>query len=110
PRRAQGTPLMSATPLSDKIVTRNFGVTDMNRLDVALRHGAYGALEKAFAQPPAGIVDEVKKSNLRGRGGAGFATGMKWSFIPKDARDVYLVVNCDESEPGTCKDRELVFY
>jgi NADH-quinone oxidoreductase subunit F len=59
---------------------------------------------------PAEIVDEVKKSNLRGRGGAGFPTGMKWSFIPKDAKTVYLVCNADESEPGTCKDRELIFW
>ena len=59
---------------------------------------------------PAALVDEVKKSNLRGRGGAGFPTGMKWSFIPKDAKTVYLVVNADESEPGTCKDRELLAY
>ena len=87
--------------MADKIVTRNFAVPDMNRLEVALRNGAYGALEKAFGQPPGGIIDEVKKSNLRGRGGAGLATGMKWSFIPKDAREVFLVVNCDESEPGT---------
>ncbi len=49
---------------------------------------------------PAALTDEVKKSNLRGRGGAGFPTGMKWSFIPKDAKLVYLVVNADESEPG----------
>ena len=59
---------------------------------------------------PAALVDEVKKSNLRGRGGAGFPTGMKWSFIPKEAKTVYLVVNADESEPGTCKDRELMAY
>ena len=59
---------------------------------------------------PAEIVDEVKKSSLRGRGGAGFPTGMKWSFVPKEARTVYLVVNADESEPGTCKDRELLAY
>jgi NADH-quinone oxidoreductase subunit F len=52
----------------------------------------------------------VKKSNLRGRGGAGFSTGMKWSFVPKEAKRVYLVCNADESEPGTCKDRELMAY
>ena len=56
------------------------------------------------------IIDEVKKSNLRGRGGAGFPTGMKWGFIPKDAKTVYLVFNADESEPGTCKDRELLYW
>ena len=58
---------------------------------------------------PAALVDEVKKSNLRGRGGAGFPTGMKWSLRPQGrASTVYLVVNADESEPGTCKDRELL--
>ena len=93
-----------------RIVTKNFGIPDMSRLDVALAHGAYHSLAKALAMEPAAIVEEVKKSNLRGRGGAGFATGMKWSFIPKDAKEIYLVVNCDESEPGTCKDRELVYY
>jgi len=93
-----------------KIVTKNFGVPDMNRMEVALKHDAYRALDRAFALEPAALVDEVKKSNLRGRGGAGFATGMKWGFIPKDAKEVFLVVNADESEPGTCKDRELMFY
>src|ERR1043166_9697139 len=91
-----------------KIVTKNFGVADSSRLGVALGRGAYRALGKALAMQPLAIVDEVKKSNLRGRGGAGFPTGMKWSFIPKDAREVYLVCNADESEPGTCKDRELL--
>jgi NADH-quinone oxidoreductase subunit F len=92
----------------EKIVTKNFGVPDMHRLDVAEKHGAYGRLAKAFAMQPAAVTDEVKKSNLRGRGGAGFATGMKWGFIPKDAKEIFLVVNADESEPGTCKDRELI--
>jgi NADH-quinone oxidoreductase subunit F len=92
-----------------KIVTKNFGVDGMNRLEVALQHGAYRALPKALAMEPAAVTEEVKKSLLRGRGGAGFATGMKWSFIPKDAKEVFLVCNADESEPGTCKDRELIF-
>lgn len=55
---------------------------------------------------PEGIIDEIKKSNLRGRGGAAFPSGLKWSFMPKksvDGRPNFLVVNCDESEPGTCK-------
>ena len=57
-----------------------------------------------------GIIEEVKKSGLRGRGGAGFPTGMKWSFMPKETegRPSYLVVNADESEPGTCKDRDIL--
>ena len=58
---------------------------------------------------PEQVVDEVKKSNLRGRGGAGFPTGMKWSFVPKDsAKPKYILCNADESEPGTCKDRPLM--
>jgi NADH-quinone oxidoreductase subunit F len=93
-----------------KIVTRLFGVANSNRIDVAMKHGVYGRLRTALAMQPAAIVDEVKKSNLRGRGGAGFPTGTKWSFIPKGSPTVYLVCNCDESEPGTCKDRELVFW
>jgi NADH-quinone oxidoreductase subunit F len=93
-----------------KIITKNFGVENSCRIDVALSRGAYARLPAAFGLTPAAIVDEVKKSNLRGRGGAGFPTGMKWSFIPKGAQTVYLVINADESEPGTCKDRELLFW
>ena len=93
-----------------KIVTKNFGVADSHKLGVYQQRGGYEALRRALTLQPAALVDEVKKSNLRGRGGAGFPTGMKWSFIPKDAKLVYLVVNADESEPGTCKDRELLAY
>lgn len=56
------------------------------------------------------IIDEVKKSGLRGRGGAGFSTGLKWGFMPKNPSKAYLVVNADESEPGTCKDRDILRY
>ncbi len=70
--------------------------------------GGYRALEKALSMNPADIVEEVKKSNLRGRGGAGFATGLKWTFLPKDVRPRYLCVNADESEPGTFKDRYII--
>src|SRR5687767_3400798 len=93
-----------------KLVMRLVGVEGANRLDEAEKHGVYSRLKKAFGLQPAEIIDEVKKSNLRGRGGAGFPTGMKWSFIPKDAKQVYLVINADESEPGTCKDRELLYW
>src|SRR6185312_8704218 len=93
-----------------KIVLRHHGVEGVNRIDEAMKRGAYSTLQKALAMQPAAIIDEVKKSNLRGRGGAGFPTGMKWSFIPKDAKQVYLVVNADESEPGTCKDREILYW
>ena len=93
-----------------KIVTKNFGVADSHKLATYRGRGGWEAFRKSAGMTPAEIVDEVKKSNLRGRGGAGFPTGMKWSFVPKEARTVYLVVNADESEPGTCKDRELLAY
>jgi len=93
-----------------KIVTKNFGVADSHRLSVYQQRGGGAAFRKALSMPAVAIVDEVKKSNLRGRGGAGFPTGLKWSFIPKEAKTVYLVVNADESEPGTCKDRELLAF
>ena len=71
--------------------------------------GGYRALKKALALKPAEVIEEVKKSGLRGRGGAGFPAGLKWSFIPKDAPGPrYLVCNADEGEPGTFKDRELM--
>ena len=71
--------------------------------------GGYQALKKALGMAPEAIVEEVKESGLRGRGGAGFPTGMKWSFIPQDnPKPKYLVVHADESEPGTCKDIPLM--
>jgi NADH-quinone oxidoreductase subunit F len=73
--------------------------------------GGYTALKKAFSMPQDDIIGEVKKSNLRGRGGAGFPTGMKWGFIPKQStKPKYLVCNADESEPGTFKDRDIMRY
>jgi NADH-quinone oxidoreductase subunit F len=93
-----------------KIVTKNFGVVGSHKLSVYRERGGWQALTKALSMTPAAILDEVKRSNLRGRGGAGFSTGLKWSFVPKEARRVYLVVNADESEPGTCKDRELMAF
>src|SRR3712207_4052795 len=76
--------------------------------DAYRRNGGYAAVEKAFKMAPADVVEEVKKSSLRGRGGAGFPTGMKWSFLPKDVMPRYLCVNADESEPGTYKDRLII--
>src|SRR4051812_29989929 len=93
-----------------KIVTKNFGVGDSHKLSVYTQRGGWQSFRKALTLAPAAITDEVKKSNLRGRGGAGFPTGMKWGFIPKDAKEVYLVINADESEPGTCKDREILYW
>src|SRR3954470_16592225 len=71
----------------------------------------YTALKKALGMAPDAVIDEVKKSNLRGRGGAGFPTGMKWGFIPKQSsKPKYVVCNADESEPGTFKDRDIMRY
>ena len=79
--------------------------------DAYRKNGGYASVEKAFKMSPAEIVDEVKKSGLRGRGGAGFPTGMKWSFLAKpEGVPRYLVCNADESEPGTFKDRYLMEF
>jgi NADH-quinone oxidoreductase subunit F len=94
--------------LGERIVTRNVGVPDIQKLAVYRAHGGWVAFQKALTMPRQAIVDEVKASNLRGRGGAGFYTGMKWGFLPKDRAQVYLVCNADESEPGTFKDRVLI--
>ena len=88
---------------------RNFGRADSHTLTGYRATGGYTALEKARQMEPEAIVGEVKASNLRGLGGAGFPTGTKWSFIPKNhSGPVYLVVNADEGEPGTFKDRYLL--
>ena len=93
----------------EKILTRNFDRPDSHTLAVYRETGGYTAVTKASAMAPDAIVDEVKKSNLRGLGGAGFPTGTKWSFIPKGhTGPVYLVINADEGEPGTFKDRYLL--
>jgi NADH-quinone oxidoreductase subunit F len=91
-----------------KIISRRFGMgaTDIDRY---LELDGYKAVQKALQIGPEGIINEMKASNLRGRGGAGFPTGMKWSFVPKEsAKPKYVLCNGDESEPGTCKDR-LIF-
>src|SRR3981081_3543431 len=92
------------------VISKRWGIENSTTIDVFLQNGGYQALEKALKQmTPESIIDELKKSNLRGRGGAGFPTGMKWSFVPKDSpKAKYLICNADESEPGTCKDRPLM--
>jgi NADH-quinone oxidoreductase subunit F len=93
----------------EKLLTRSFGRTDSHTLTAYREDGGYTAWPKAQAMEPAAITEEVKKSNLRGLGGAGFPTGLKWSFIPKThTGPVYLVINADEGEPGTFKDRYLL--
>ena len=82
-------------------------------LSSALKRGDWKDTNEIIAKGKAWIIEEIKKSELRGRGGAGFPTGMKWSFAPKDPdsnRPHYLVINADESEPGTCKDRDIIRY
>ncbi|MEO5349193.1 MAG: NADH-quinone oxidoreductase subunit NuoF [Magnetococcus sp. YQC-3] len=93
-----------------KIVYKNIHLENSHTLAVYKAGGGYQALEKALSLSGDDIINEVKKSGIRGRGGAGFPAGMKWSFIPKDDRPKYLVCNADEGEPGTCKDRDILRY
>jgi len=91
------------------ILSEHFGNPDARSLDGWKKRGGYQALEKALGMTPEAIVNVVKESGLRGRGGAGFPTGMKWSFMkPGDGKPHYLCCNADESEPGTFKDREIM--
>ncbi|MBX3494161.1 MAG: NADH-quinone oxidoreductase subunit F, partial [Parvibaculum sp.] len=93
----------------DRIFTNLYGHHDW-RLAGARTRGDWDGTAEIIAKGRDWILDEMKKSGLRGRGGAGFPTGLKWSFMPKesDGRPHYLVVNADESEPGTCKDRDIM--
>ncbi|VDQ08643.1 unnamed protein product [Trichobilharzia regenti] len=98
-------------PLSDedRIFTNIYGRHDW-RLKGAMRRGHWYKTKEILLKGSDWIIEEIKKSGLRGRGGAGFPSGMKWSFMnkPSDGRPKYLVVNADEGEPGTCKDREIM--
>jgi len=98
--------------MEEKILTRDFGLKNLFKIEVYLRQSGYKAVEKALQQmKPAGILDEVKKANLRGRGGAGFPAGVKWGFVPqKTDKPKYLCVNADEGEPGTFKDRYIMSH
>ncbi|MBA3707587.1 MAG: NADH-quinone oxidoreductase subunit NuoF [Planctomycetes bacterium] len=88
------------------VLTRLFDVADGHALSVAKRHGAYETIgPMLFDKSQFELIELVKDSGLRGRGGAGFPTGMKWSFVPRGGKPVYLVINADEGEPGTFKDR-----
>ena len=92
-----------------RVISRHFGDPGARTLAGARERGAYAALEKALAMAPEQVVETVKASGLRGRGGAGFPTGLKWSFMPREKKGPhYLCCNADESEPGTFKDRELL--
>ena len=94
----------------EKILLRNIDVADSHTLTAYQARGGYRAWEKVVrSMKPEQLIDEVKASGLRGRGGAGFPTGMKWSFVPKDSpKPKYMICNADESEPGTFKDRLLI--
>lgn len=92
-------------------LTKRFSIKDCHKIDIALQHGAYDSLEKLFSMKPEEVTNEVIKSKLKGRGGAAFPTGQKWTFIPKDTKKpIYLCVNADESEPGTFTDRYILEY
>jgi len=93
----------------DRIFTNLYGFEDLS-LKGAMARGAWDGTKQILEMGIDKIIDEMKKSGLRGRGGAGFPTGLKWSFMPKEVKERphYLVVNADESEPGTCKDRDIL--
>jgi NADH-quinone oxidoreductase subunit F len=111
---APSTPISGAVhdrhPDEVPVISRLFGVPNSHTLAVYRDHDGYKGLERALREmTPDQVIEEVKKSNLRGRGGAGFPAGMKWSFVPKQsAKPKYILCNADESEPGTCKDRPLM--
>lgn len=95
----------------EPVLTRNVGISGSRTLQVYRERGGYQALQMALRSAPGQVIDQVKASGLRGRGGAGFPCGLKWSFMPKEPtqdRPHYLICNADESEPGTFKDRVLI--
>lgn len=86
-------------------------IKDIHLIDVYIQNGGFSAAKKAFAKTPDDLIDEVKQSGLRGRGGAAFSAGLKWSFMPKSTdKPKYLCINGDESEPGSFKDRQILEY
>ena len=94
-----------------KVVSKKFDIPNYHKLEVAQQNGAYSSIEKLFTMTPDDVTTEVVKSGLRGKGGGGAACGPKWQLMPKDdPRPAYLIVNGDESEPGTFKDRQIFQY
>jgi NADH-quinone oxidoreductase subunit F len=91
-----------------KLLTEHYNKDEYVTLKGYQKHGGYTALKKALGMKPEDIINEVKASGLRGRGGAGFSTGMKWSFLPKNNEPRFLLCNADEGEPGTFKDRLMM--
>jgi NADH-quinone oxidoreductase subunit F len=97
------------SPLETKVVSFRFGLPNSASIDTYLANEGYDALKQALGMTAEAIIDVLKASSLRGRGGAGFPTGMKWSFVPRTTgKPTYVICNSDESEPGTCKDRLLM--
>jgi NADH-quinone oxidoreductase subunit F len=97
------------SPLEQMIISYRFDLPNSASIDTYLANDGYVAIKKVVEMTPEAIIDELKVSSLRGRGGAGFPTGMKWSFVPRNSgKPTYIICNSDESEPGTCKDRLLM--
>lgn len=96
--------------MNEKVLSRHFDIPHLHNIEVYLENGGYEAARKALKLKPEEIVEEVKKASLRGRGGAGFPAGLKWSFVPKVDKPKYLCVNADEGEPGTFKDRFIMAH
>ena len=98
--------------MEEKVLTRHFGLENFYKIEVYLKQGGYQAVKKALLEmKPEDVLAEVKKANLRGRGGAGFPAGVKWGFVPqKVQKPRYLCVNADEGEPGTFKDRYIMAH
>ena len=96
--------------MTEPILSRNFNVPDAWKIAVAEKRGAYETARKTIGNAkPEEVTQAVLSANLRGLGGAGFPTGKKWQFLPKDSKKpIYLVINADEGEPGTFKDRYIL--
>src|SRR5438270_11150234 len=97
------------SPLEIRVISQRFDLPNSASIDTYLANDGYVAVKKVVEMTPEAIIDVLKASNLRGRGGAGFPTGLKWSFVPRTTgKPTYVICNSDESEPGTCKDRLLM--
>lgn len=100
---------MSFLKKSDRIFT-NLNGKQSWKLKSAMKRGDWADTKQFIDKGSDWLIEQIKASGLKGRGGAGFSTGMKWSFVPKDEQQHYLIVNADEGEPGTCKDRDIIRY
>ena len=97
------------SPLEVRVISQRFDLPNSTSIDTYLANDGYVAVKKCVEMTPEAIIDVLKASSLRGRGGAGFPTGLKWSFVPRTTgKPTYIICNSDESEPGTCKDRLLM--